>query len=370
MDPRLAGAYLTIDLTALQSNYKTLTKIAGNTECAAVVKADAYGLGASRVAPALNAVGCRKFFVALPSEAVRLRKILPEVKIFVLGGLFEDCAEIYVQERLTPVLNRIEEIKTWSAMTADHGPLPAILHIDSGITRLGLMEPDIRLLAGTPQWLDGLEINYIMSHLACADDPTSSQNQQQLEQFDSLRKLLPEALQSTPVSFANSSGMFLGEDYLFDLARPGIALYGGNPTPTVPNPMKPVVHLQGKILQIHDVDSQKPIGYGATYRTSRKARIATVSVGYADGYFRCLGNQAECAINDKKVPVVGRVSMDMISIDVTDIALDECKPGDLVSLIGGPIDINSLATDAGTISYEILTSLGPRYHRLYLDVNL
>jgi len=370
MDPRLAGAYLTIDLTALQSNYKKLTKISGNAECAAVVKADAYGLGAKQVALALNAVGCRKFFVALPSEAAQLRKILPEVEIFVLGGLFEDCAEIYVQERLTPVLNSLSEIKTWSAMTVEHGPLPAIIHIDTGITRLGLMEPDIRLLASTPQWLDGLEIKYIMSHLACADDPKNSQNQRQLEQLEYLKNLLPNALENTPVSFANSSGMFLSDDYLFDLTRPGIALYGGNPTPSAPNPMKPVVHLQGKILQVHDVDSQKPIGYGATYRTSEKARIATVSVGYADGYFRCLGNQAECAINNKKVPVVGRVSMDMISIDVTDIALDKCKPGDLVSLIGGPVDIDSLAADAGTISYEILTSLGPRYHRLYLDVNL
>ncbi|MEH6404226.1 MAG: alanine racemase [Sneathiella sp.] len=370
MDPRLAGAYLTIDLAALQSNYKILTQIGGNTECAAVVKADGYGLGASRVAPALAAAGCNKFFVALPDEAIHLRKILPQVEIFVLGGLFDDCATIYVQERLTPVLNTLDEIKTWSAMTATHGPLPAILHLDTGITRLGLMERDIRLLAATPQWLDGLEIEYIMSHLACADEPDNPQNQDQLDTLISLKELLPEALQNTPLSFANSSGMFLGKDYLFDLARPGIALYGGNPTPGAPNPMKPVVHLQGKILQIHDVDSQKPIGYGATYRTSGKARIATVSVGYADGYFRCLGNQAECAINNKKVPVVGRVSMDMISIDVTDVAVDKCKRGDLVSLIGGPIDINRLAADAGTISYEILTSLGPRYHRHYLDVNL
>lgn len=370
MDPHLAGAYLTIDLGALQTNYRILTKIAAGAECAAVVKADAYGLGMKQVAPALVAAGCKKFFVALPSEAIALRKLMPEIEIFVLSGLFDDCAEIYVRERLTPVLNTLSEIQTWSALTIQQGPLPAILHIDTGITRLGLMEKDIRLLSASPQWLDGLEIEYVMSHLACADIPDDPQNQKQLDELTFLRGLLPEGLQNTPISFANSSGMFLGSDYIFDLARPGIALYGGNPTPGTPNPMKPVVHLQGKILQIQDVDSEKTIGYGATYRTSSKARIATVSVGYADGYFRCLGNQAECAINNIKVPVVGRVSMDMISIDVTDVALDKCNRGDLVSLIGGPIDIDSLAESAGTISYEILTSLGPRYHRNYLNVNI
>ncbi len=370
MDPRLAGSYLTIDLSALQANYKILAHKIGATDCAAVVKADAYGLGINEIAPALAAAGCQVFFVALPEEGIVLRKLLPSVKIYILDGLFEGCEEIYVAERLSPVLNTLEEIKNWSSYTAKHGPLPAILHLDSGMTRLGLMEADIRKLAASPQWLDGLEVRYVMSHLACADDPKDPLNNQQLERFLFLKSLLPSGLENTPISFANSSGIFLGSSFHFDMVRPGIALYGGNPTPGQTNPMKPVIHLQGKILQVHDVDSQNPVGYGATYWTSDKARIATVSVGYADGYFRCLGNRAECAIRNKKVPVVGRVSMDMISVDVTDIAAEDCKRGDLVSLIGGPIDINKLAGDANTISYEILTSLGHRCHRQFLEAGV
>ncbi|MCG8493325.1 MAG: alanine racemase, partial [Sneathiellales bacterium] len=218
-----------------------------------------------------------------------------------------------------------------------------------------------------PEWLDGLEIRYLISHLACADNPGHEKNREQLAQFGTLKAMLPEGLQDLPVSFANSSGIFLSDDFHFDLLRPGIALFGGNPCTGKPNPMKPVIHLQGKILQVHDVDSKNTVGYGATWKSARKARIATVSVGYADGYFRSLGNQAECAIKNKKVPVVGRVSMDMISIDVTGLAPEECARGTLVSLIGGAIELDAVAAHAGTISYEILTGLGHRCHRRYLE---
>ncbi|MEP4193545.1 MAG: alanine racemase, partial [Sneathiella sp.] len=270
----------------------------------------------------------------------------------------------------TPVLNTLDEIKNWSRQTQKNGPLPAILHIDSGITRLGLKETDIQALSQNPSWLNGLEIRYLMSHLACADNPAHPQNQQQRQQLQELIHMLPGGLRELSCSFANSSGIFLGTDFHYDLLRPGIALYGGNPTPDKPNPMKPVIHLQGKILQVHDVDSKNTVGYGATYRSSAKARIATVSVGYADGYFRCLGNQAEAAINKKKVPVVGRVSMDMISVDVTNIKPEDCERGSLVSLIGGAIELDEIAGKAGTISYELLTALGHRCHRRYLDAGL
>ncbi len=370
MDPRLAGGYITIDLIAIQQNYRTLSEILKNAECAAVVKADAYGLGAQKVAPALAAAGCRKFFVALPEEGIEIRKLLPEIEIFILGGLFEGCENLYVHERLAPVLNSLEEIKIWSKLTQEHGPLPAILHLETGICRLGLSEKDVLELAENPGWMDGIEFDYVMSHLASADMPSSSQNHDQKTQLQRLRNLLPEGLQKTPVSFANSSGIFLGEDFHFDLARPGIALFGGNPTPEKPNPMQATVQWQGKILQVHDVDSEKPVGYGATYRTLEKTRIATVGIGYADGYFRSLGNTAECAINNKRVPVVGRVSMDMIAIDVTSIPEDACKRGDLVNLIGGGITLDELANKAETISYEILTSLGHRCHRRYLEAGI
>ncbi len=370
MDPLLAGSYLTIDLSALRSNYAFLASQSETADCAAVVKADAYGLGIAEVSDTLVMAGCTKFFVALPQEAIDLRKHHPEIEIYVLGGLFEGCENIYIAERLTPVLNTLNEIKIWSRQTRENGPLPALLHIDSGITRLGLREPDIQTLSQNPSWLDGLEIRYLVSHLACADIPEHPQNQQQLQCFKQLIQMLPDGLKSLPLSFANSSGIFLGAEYHHDLLRPGIALYGGNPTPGKPNPMKPVIHLQGKILQVHDVDSKNTVGYGATYRSSAKARIATVSVGYADGYFRCLGNQAEAAINKKKVPVVGRVSMDMISVDVTNIKPEDCERGSLVSLIGGAIELDEIAGKAGTISYELLTALGHRCHRRYLDAGL
>jgi len=367
MDPSLTGSYLTIDLRALRENYALLSARSETAECAAVVKADAYGLGAKEVSQALVEAGCTKFFVALPEEGIELRKYHPEIQIYILGGLFDGCDGIYRAERLTPVLNTLEEIRLWSSITAEHGSLPALLHLDSGITRLGLMEEDARALGNNPDWLNGLEIRYLVSHLACADTPDHPQNRIQLETLKKIRSLLPEGLQNTPVSFSNSSGIFLGSDFHFDLLRPGIALYGGNPTPDKTNPMKPVIHLQGKILQVHDVDSKNSVGYGATYRSSGKARIATVSVGYADGYFRCLGGLSEGAIKNKKVPVVGRVSMDMISVDVTDIDPEDCKRGSLVSLVGGAVDLETVAGTAGTISYEILTSLSRRCHRQYLD---
>lgn len=367
MDPRLAGGYLTIDLTAIQKNYRILQNQLSGAECAAVVKADAYGLGAEKVAPALSAVGCRKFFVALPEEGIELRRILPEAEIFILGGLFINCEELYAQERLAPVLNSLDEIRIWSALTKTHGPLPAIIHLETGICRLGLMQEDVAALSQNPQWADGIEVEYLMSHLASADITGSPQNNDQLIELNSLIRQLPEGLQNTPISFANSSGIFLGADYQFNLARPGVALFGANPTPDQPNPMQPVVQWHGKILQLHDVDSEKPVGYGATYRTSQKSRIATIAIGYADGYFRNLGNKAYCTINNKRLPVVGRVSMDMITVDITTLGQEECKRGDLATLIGGEITLDEVANHADTIAYEILTSMGRRCHRRYLQ---
>ncbi|MFT6557785.1 alanine racemase [Sneathiella sp.] len=367
MDPFLAGSYLTVDLGALQENYRILSSQSEVAECAAVVKADAYGLGLKEVSLSLDAAGCRKFFVALPSEAVRLRKYLPAAEIFVLGGLFDGAENIYIDERITPVLNCLDEIKRWSKATEEHGPLSAMIHLDTGITRLGLLQSDIEELNSNPHWLDGLEIRYIISHLACADTPEHPHNDFQLSELHRLRALLPPALHDVPVSFTNSCGIFLGPDFQFDLLRPGIALYGGNPVPGQKNPMKQVIHLQGKVLQVHDVDSKNAVGYGATWRCKENARVATVSVGYADGYFRALGDVGECAIENNKVSVIGRVSMDMISIDVTGLSEDKCQRGTLVSLIGGAIDLDELATQAGTISYELLTALGHRSHRRYIN---
>ncbi len=367
MDPRLSGGYLTVDLTAIQKNYSLLKEQLAGRDCAAVVKADAYGLGADRVGPALFEAGCDKFFVALPEEGVQLRRALPpQTDIFILGGLFLDCEELYADERLTPVLNSLDEIRIWSTLSKSRGPLPAIIHLETGICRLGLMAEDIDELHANPNWLDGIEVQYLMSHLASADNPKSDQNAEQLQELRQMIARLPGGLKDLPVSFANSSGIFLGEAYQFNLGRPGVALFGANPTPTKDNPMHSVVQWQGKILQLHNVDSEKPVGYGATYRTGQKSRIATVAIGYADGYFRNLGNEASCAINNKRVPVVGRVSMDMITVDVTSLGEEECKRGDLVTLIGEDITVDEVAQQAGTIAYEILTSIGRRCYRRYL----
>lgn len=369
MERTLAGAWLTIDLAALQDNYRLLADRAAPAECAASVKADAYGLGIAEVGPALYKAGCRRFFVALPGEGVTLRALLPaDVKIHVLGGVLPGAETAYLDHALDPVLNSLDDIDRWSAFAkmTNKGPLPALLHLDTGITRLGLLNPAIRALAKDPTRLDHIDIRFVMSHLACADEPENPMNREQLDRLNRFRSLLPGALQSAPVSFANSGGIFLGADYHFDMVRPGIALFGGNPRNLGPNPMREVVHLRAKILQVQDVDSQIPVGYGATYRTVGKSRIATVSVGYADGYFRSLGNKAECAINNMRVPVIGRVSMDIITIDVSKLPPESCRPGDFVDLIGGGIPLDEVAAHADTIPYEILTSLGPRFHRDYL----
>lgn len=365
MDPYLAGAYLTIDLKAIVANYQILAAQSQTAECAAVVKADAYGLGMEKIAMALAKAGCRRFFVALPSEGLFLRRLLPDVSINILSGLLPGAEPLYLSERLTPVLNSYENVAKWAELSRTHGPHPSILHLETGIHRLGLQQADIEKINRDLSVLDGLEVKFLMSHLACADIQDHAKNQAQLVEFDRLKAMLPDALSGLPCSLANSSGIFIGPEYHMDLMRPGISLYGGNPVPGRKNPMQPVVRLQGKILQVHDVDREMTVGYGATHRMTKNGRIAAVSVGYADGYLRSLGNAGFCGIGEFRAPVVGRVSMDMITIDVTAIPQDISQAGCLVDLIGGIVDLDEIAEKAGTISYELLTSLGPRYHRHY-----
>ena len=359
---RLAGAILTIDLDALAANWRALADRVRPAQCAAVVKANAYGIGAERAVPALAAAGCRCFFVAHAAEGIAVRTVAPEdAEIYVLNGAPPGAERDLAHHRLVPVLNGLGDIDAWRAVAADFGGLPAIVHIDTGITRLGLCEADVAELAAEPERFAGIALRHAMSHLACADQPDHPLNREQLDRFNRLRARLPAA----PASFANSSGIFLGPDYHFDLARPGVALYGGNPTPGDANPMAEVVRLQGRILQVHDVDSPTTVGYGATHKIGGRGRIATIPVGYADGYLRALGGKAFGFIGNTPVPVVGRVSMDLITFDVSALAPDRCGPGTLVDLIGGGARIDDVATAGGTISYELLTGLGDRYHRIY-----
>jgi alanine racemase len=350
-----ATGLLTVDLDAITANWRSLRDRhaeSGGGEVGAAVKADAYGLGAARVAPALLAAGCRHFFVAQLAEGMALRPALGAgPMITVLNGFRpgEDG-----EAHLTPVLNTPGDIEAWSGTGRD-----AILHIDTGMARLGLSATELDALAEDPAPLKGLVLRYVMTHLACADDPVHPMNARQAARFAAARARLPAA----PFSFANSAGVFLGHDYASDLARPGCAVYGLNPTPGRPNPMRPTVRLAVPVLQVRHIPVGTPVGYGATWVASRPSRIATVAAGYADGYLRALSGQAIGRHNWQDIPLVGRVSMDLVTFDITDHPA--IAPGSMIELIGPGNSPDDLAARAGTIGYEVLTSLGGRYRRTY-----
>ncbi len=357
-----AGAMLTIDLDAVAANWRLLRDRVGPARCSAVVKADAYGLGAARVAPALHAAGCETFVVAQLEEAVALRAVLPDAEILSLGGLPRGSAPEFAVRRIVPVLNHLGDIEVWTAFGRARGAaLPAAVHIDTGMNRLGLGPDELDHLAAEPERLQGMAVRLWMTHLACAEADTPM-NAQQLGRFRLALARLPAA----PASLANSSGIFLGPAYHFDLARPGCALYGVNPTPGEPNPMRQTVRLDARVLQVRTVDSPMTVGYGATHRVAGRGKIATIAVGYADGYPRTLSGRGNVFVGGVPAPVVGRISMDLITVDVTALPEGAAVPGALVELIGPNRPVDTVADEAGTIGYEILTSLGPRYHRAYV----
>jgi len=358
-----ASSILTIDLGAVAANYRLLVDRARPAVVAAAIKADAYGLGVGQVSRTLWAEGCRDFFVATLDEGIELRALLPDARIAVLNGLVEGAPALFRENCLAPVLNDLGQVENWHANCRDNGPAPAVLHLDTGMSRLGLPPAELDEIARDPSRLDNIDLALIMSHLACADEPDDAMTRRQRDDFADALTRLPRA----PASLSASSGIFLGSDYLFDMARPGVSLHGINPLPGQPNPLRPVVRLQAKILQIRDVDTPQTVGYGATHRFAGPARLATVAAGYADGYLRSLSGRGTAHIGETAVPVLGRVSMDLITIDVTQVP--EARPGDMVDLIGPLHDIDALAQEAGTIGYEILTSLGRRYRRRWLGGN-
>jgi alanine racemase len=304
----------------------------------------------------------------LPEEGIALRTLLPDSEIHVFAGATADNMPDLLRHRLIPVLNSLSQITAATAYARHHdAPIVADIHLDSGMNRLGLPAGEVAALAGDPPLLDGLTIRYVMSHLACADEPDHPLNAQQLTAFMAARARVP-ALAAAQASFANSGGIFLGPDFHFDLARPGAALYGLKPHNPRPNPMAQVVRLQGKILQVRDVDTPMTVGYGAAHRVTAKGRIATVGVGYADGYRQSLTNRGHAYLGDVRVSVVGRVSMDLIALDVSQVPPTQAVPGALVDLLGPQHDADALAAEAGTIGYEILTGLGRRFHRVYVPV--
>ncbi len=357
------GARLTIDLDAIVRNYRTLQEQAPHSETGAVVKANAYGLGLDQVAPALARAGCKTFFVATVDEAIALRDILPGADIHVFDGLLPGWSEPLAEIGAIPVINSLYQINLWLEHQETIGrKLPADIHIDTGMARLGLNEEELQAFRKSPDSGPKIEINIILSHLACSENTDHPLNEQQLAAFtDALTHF-----DGKKASLSASAGVFLGPEYHFDLTRPGIALFGGNPTPGSPNPMAQVIRLQGKILQVRSVDTPQTVGYGATHQASGPARIATVALGYADGYFRSLGNTGKAWIESHEVPVVGRVSMDLTTLDVSSVPDHLTAPGALVDFIGPQQSTDDVAHDADTISYEILTGLGRRFFRTYV----
>ena len=359
----VAGAILTIDLGAIRENYRRLKAQLGGVRCAGVVKADGYGLGASQVAAALLREGCENFFVALLGEGIALRRSLgPAPSIFVLNGIPPGAEPDAVAANLCAVVNSPEQLAAWRAAARRAGrKLPAAIQVDSGMSRLGMAPQDVERIAADPRAFDGIDIRFVMSHLACADEPDHPANEQQRFAFERLRKLLPEA----PASFTNSSGIFLGQRFHYDLARPGAALYGINPTPARPNPMLPVVRQQSKVVQTRMLEAGVGVGYGHIFRTTAPLTAATISLGYADGWHRRAASAAW--FEGVRLPFLGRVSMDSIILDISALPPGKLREGDLVELLGPSQSVDDAAGHAGTIGYEILTSLGPRFHRRYVD---
>lgn len=366
----LAGAVLSIDLSAIQKNWRTLNSHAGSAECGAAVKGNAYGLGIEPVGRALWEAGCRSFFVARPMEGEVLRRVLPEAAIYVLDGLFPGQAEFYAQNNLLPALISIDEAREWAAFGRVYGrKLPCAIHVDTGINRLGFPMAEYAALLEETATIESLNLSLLMSHLACADEPGHPLNAKQREAFSNVRGQLP----GVRASLANSAGIFLSADYAHDLVRPGIAIYGGNPTPGLANPMQAVVLLEGAILQTRNVHVGETVGYGATWQAARETRLAVLGAGYKDGVPRSLGSAtgktpSQVFLGGQRCPIIGRISMDMMAIDVTGLPRP-VKRGDRAEILGSNIPIDEAAAWAGTISYELLTRLGSRYARLYSELD-
>lgn len=364
----ILGGGITIDLGAIVRNWKALDTVSGKALTGAVLKADAYGTGASAVGRALYGAGARFFFVATPDEGVALRAVLPNAFIFILDGLVPRTASDYAAHGLMPVLASMSQMTEWLDFCLNQGKAePAALHFDTGFNRVGFRINEAELVK---RELDqsGFEPQMIMSHFACADQPSHEMTRKQNGVFQGLLNIFPDI----PASLANSAGLMASKDYHYHMVRPGISMYGGRAINGRPNPMAPVISMHVPILQIKDARIGETVGYGASFRLRRDSRLAIMALGYADGYFRSLsgiGGQVggRVAVNGRIVPVLGRVSMDMTAIDITDVE-GLVQPGDLVEILGPNIGIDDVADSARTIGYEILTTLNGRFPRTYTNV--
>ncbi len=361
-----AGGILTIDLGALTDNWRTLGRHVMPAECAAVIKADGYGCGIEMVAHALAKAGCKTFFVADLAEARKAREAAPAAAIYVLNGLLSGTAAAYADLGVRPVIGSMLELAEWDAFTAAHQwQGGAALHIDTGMNRLGISLNEAGALAPRIR-AENHGITLLMSHLVSSEIPNDPLNARQIAAFREVRILY----RGIPASLANSSGVFLGAAAHCDVVRPGVALYGVNPTPGARNPMRPVIGLQARIAQVRTVPRGETVGYNAGWTAKRTTRIAVAAVGYADGYLRAasasdLAPGGDAIVAGVRCPLAGRVSMDLLAVDITDVPSNAARRGELITLIGDGITVDDLAKSAGTIGYEVLTSLGRRYHRIY-----
>lgn len=368
--PPGATGVVTIDLSQIRANWRALAKRVAPAGCGAVVKADAYGVGAARVIPALYHAGCRNLFVATLAEAKAALAYAPGATVYVLDGILPGAARELAGIGARPVMASLEEARAWAALAPPDSPAPpAALHVDTGLNRLGLSEDEFAALISDAELMRRLDIALIMSHLACADEAQHPMNREQLDAFKRMRSKLPKAR----ASLAASDGLMLGKEFHFDLVRPGYALYGGQASPQRVTPVEPVVRVSARILQVHEVPAGGRIGYSATYRAASPRRIATVAAGYADGVFRHASASNETpggavAVRGKLAPIVGRVSMDLITVDVTDVGDPAPARGDFVDLIGPDLPLEAVGLSARTIGYEVLTRLGTRFYRHYVDI--
>lgn len=367
----LAGAtgIITIDLPQIVDNWRALARLVGPARCGAVVKANAYGLGSDRVIPVLAKAGCTTFFVATPDEAEQARAKAPNATIYALDGLLPGASDDFARLGIRPVLSTLQDVESWTKLCKMRGKsLAAGLHIDTGLNRLGLPARDARRLAADTTMRAAFELTLVMSHLACADNPADPKNRDQLLAFETLSALYP----GIPRSLAASDGLMLGKTFHFDLVRPGYALYGGQASATNPAPVSPAVTVLARILAVNDVAPGETVGYSATWRAKRPSRIATIAAGYADGIPRSASGPdgrpgGHVLIAGALAPIVGRVSMDLITADVTELEAGAAQVGAFATLIGPGMTIEDAGYSASTIGYEILTRLGPRFARVYRD---
>ena len=363
--PDSALGRLTIDLTAVAANHDIIRRQIG-AQCgiAGVVKANAYGTGMARVASTLFQKGSRRFFVATPDEGFALRAALPLAEVAVLGGGLPHNTDAYIHAHIEPVLNSLHDIALWRDAARKVGKmLPAIIHLDTGMNRLGLSAAEGDALLKDPALLRGLDMIIVMSHFACADEKYHPLTDTQYEQFHRFAKNFPNAKKS----LANSSGLFRSKDYHYDLVRPGMAIYGLNPTPEIISPMKPVVSLDARIIQTRHVKTGDTIGYNATHTFKGAGLTATVGLGYADGFHRAHNGKAKLFWRGHPCPLVGRVSMDLVTVDLSNLPAPLPQPGDWLEVLGPHQSADQLAEIAGTIGYEVLTNLSDRYQRIYRD---